>query len=197
MSDDYTVYLKKRITFAWQRQPLLFDVAELLFSSHDIDVGTQFLLRNLPPLASPPRQILDLGCGYGPLGIVLAHTWPQAAVLLADKDLLAVHYAAHNVALNGLPNATVAASIGVDDLPPELRFNLIVSNVPGHIGATAIEQDFIHKPLARLAPGGVYALVIVQPLKTLIQTVAARTNLPCTLVAERRDHCIFHVQAAQ
>ena len=83
-------YFKKQISYKHAGHEYLFDVGNTLFSSFDVDEGTDVFLRFLQPDA--PRTILDLGCGYGPIGIILAQRYPEARVILADKDLLAVRY---------------------------------------------------------------------------------------------------------
>ena len=64
------VFFKKTIPFNFSGQRLLFRVSQDLFSSHDIDVGSKFLLRTVltSPHVGRPLAILDLGCGYGPMG---------------------------------------------------------------------------------------------------------------------------------
>ncbi|PLS81471.1 MAG: methyltransferase, partial [Chloroflexi bacterium] len=74
-------------------------------------------LRFLQPNA--PRLILDLGCGYGPIGIILARLYPQAHVVMADKDMLAVRYARINLAHNNITNADVVGSVGMESVPDE------------------------------------------------------------------------------
>lgn len=197
-TDD--LYFKKRLSYTLNRQQFYFDAAELLFSTFEIDIGTQFLLRNLlinpqSKLIESPRLMLDLGCGYGVIGIVLAKFYPQAQVLLSDKDLLAVRYTAHNITLNEVSNAAVVGSVGIEDLPRQ-PFDLILSNVPGHIGEQAIEQDFVLGPLSLLSPGGAYWLVIVTPLADLIESVARQHELPCEEVARRPGHVLFKLGKA-
>jgi 16S rRNA (guanine1207-N2)-methyltransferase len=77
--------------------------------------------------------MLDLGCGYGPVGIVLAAVYPQASVVLADVDSRAVSLATQNVALNGLTGrADVRLSDGLRHLGG-LTFDAIVSHFPLHV----------------------------------------------------------------
>src|SRR5690554_5532873 len=65
-----------------------------VFSTQRIDEGTLLLLENLA--AGSPNRILDVGCGYGALGLPIAARWPQADVELIDRDLVAVHWSAEN-----------------------------------------------------------------------------------------------------
>ena len=86
-----------------------------LFSARSLDEGTVLLLRELESL-EPAMRILDLGCGYGALGLTLAARWPGSRVDLVDIDIRAVEAASENVARNGLDNATVTLSDGTREL---------------------------------------------------------------------------------
>jgi 16S rRNA G1207 methylase RsmC len=189
-SEDF--YFKKRLSYSLHRQQYLFDTAELLFSTDEVDLGTQLLLRSLLDAAPPAESILDIGCGYGPIGIVLARQYPQAQVLLCDKDLLAVRYARHNIALNQVPNASAVGSIGVHGLPPQ-TFDLILSNIPGHIGERAIQTDFLHGPAGLLSPRGSYWCVVVTPLAELVQRTCQEHSLPLQEPARRKGHSVFRI----
>jgi 16S rRNA (guanine1207-N2)-methyltransferase len=187
------VYFKKRITYQHHGHTFTFDVAHTLFSSFDIDEGTDVFLRFLQP--NPPRTILDLGCGYGPIGIILAQRYPQAQVIMADKDLLAVRYAQHNAALNGQDNITVVGSVGMENVP-DLPYDLIVSNIPAKIGDVAIEQAFLLQPYARLQPGGEYWFVVVSGLNHLIPRLGQRHNLKLKEVKKRAGHSVYQLRKA-
>ena len=93
-------------------------------------------MRNLPDVA--PQSLLDLGCGYGAIGLTLAARHPAARALLVDRDLLAVRAAAHNARTLGLGNVEVRPSLGYRDVPASLRFDLVLCNVPARIGPRAI-----------------------------------------------------------
>ena len=169
-----------------------FDVAQMLFSSFQVDTGTALLLRTLD--VPPPARVLDLGCGYGPLGIVLARRFPEARVTLTDADLLAVRYARRNCTTNGVEATTeVAGGVGLHSLP-EGRFELIVSNVPAKIGDEAIEQDFILGPLARLAPGGEFWFVVVSGLNRLIPKIGVRHDLDLRQMRKRSGHAVYRLR---
>ena len=113
---------------------LTLDVPWDVFSSQRIDDGTLLLLENLPEVSGP---VLDLGCGYGALGLPVAARWPQAKCLLIDRDLLAVAAAAHNARALGLGNVEVRPGLGYRGLERE-RFDLVLCNVPARIGERAM-----------------------------------------------------------
>ena len=184
------VYYKKRIPYTCRGQTFAFDVAHTLFSSSQVDEGTDLFLRTIAP--DSPQTILDLGCGCGVIGIVLARWFPQARVILADRDLLAVRYARHNAVLNQVPNVEVIGSVGFEHIPA-LPFDLIVSNIPAKIGDEAIEREFILDPLDHLRPGGDYWFVVVSGLNRLIPTLGRRYNLRLKEVKKRAGHTVYHI----
>ena len=64
-------YFKKTAEFEFGNLSLEFRVSQTLFSSHAIDLGTEFLVRALHDTGVRFEKVLDLGCGYGPIGIAL------------------------------------------------------------------------------------------------------------------------------
>ena len=95
-------YARGRLLEKSLGQTLSLDVPWDVFSSQRIDEGTLLLLDHLP--AGEPRSVLDLGCGYGALGLPVAARWPSARCLLIDRDLLAAAASAHNARALGLAN---------------------------------------------------------------------------------------------
>lgn len=133
-----------------------------LFSPREIDEGTRLLLDHLH--IEPTDDCLDLGCGYGPIGLTLAALAPQGRTLLVDKDFVAVDYANRNVRLNRLDNAEARLSNGFDQIEPERRFDLIASNVPAKVGKELL-AILLHDAHARLRPGGRLYLVTINGLR--------------------------------
>lgn len=168
-----------------------FDVANTLFSTFAIDHGTDMLLRHME--VHNPKTILDIGCGYGPIGIILAKTNPEAQVTMLDADLLAVRYANHNSNKNGVNNALAMGSVGIETVLDK-TFDLIVSNVPAKIGDEAITQEFILTPLQHLNPGGELWIVVVNALNHLIPKLGPRYKLNMTLVRKRSGHSLYRIK---
>ena len=116
-------------------QTLSLDVPWDVFASQAIDEGTLLLLQHLPD--QEPASVLDLGCGYGALGLPVAMKWPRARCTLVDRDLLAVAASAHNARALGLSNVEVRPGLGYRELAGE-RFERVLCNVPARIGERAI-----------------------------------------------------------
>ena len=139
-----------------------------LFSARALDEGTALLLRQLEDLAPLPR-VLDLGCGYGAIGLSLAARWPTSQVDMVDTDIRAVEASADNIKRNRLDNAFVTLSDGVKELKDHLNtYDLVVSNLPAQAGNDAIDQLLLDAYDA-LKDGGSLALVAVNGLRRYLQ----------------------------
>lgn len=130
-----------------------------VFSPRRLDPGTRLLLDVAPP---PPAtgNLLDLGCGYGPLALVLAARAPGARVLAVDVNTRALALTSSNAARAGLANVTCVLP---DDGALPARFDLIWSNPPVRIGKSAL-RVLLAGWLDRLAPGGAAFLVVQRNL---------------------------------
>src|SRR5579859_1341221 len=96
-------YYKKTISYTLDTYNFAFKVSQDLFSSLDVDRGTQRLLRTfLFEKIDSFTKVLDLGCGYGSIGIFLKKICPKAQVHMVDRDALAVEYAKENALLNDI-----------------------------------------------------------------------------------------------
>jgi len=184
---------KKRIDLPLRGRRLQFDVATDLFSSHAIDTGSRLLIRSLEGVIAADGPLLDLGCGYGPIGLSLCALTGREA-LLVDRDALAVDYAAANARLNGLdPMAEAAPGLGYDDLGRR-RFALIASNIPAKAGAPVI-RAFLEDAACFLLPGGRAAVVIIRPLAPLVGDALA--GIAGARVIARNDakhYSVFHYE---
>ena len=188
--DDWDPYYKKEVTLRIGGRGLVFRVSQTLFSSFGIDAGTELLLRTLHREGGKFRKVLDLGCGYGPIGIALKGLNPGAALHMVDRDSLAVGYAAQNALHNGITDALVYPSIAFDDVE-DRDFDLIAMNVPGKGGEAVIASWLRSAPLY-LSRNGKVAIVVVSPLEPLVdEAIAGIPGASVVLRRRRAGHTVL------
>lgn len=126
-----------------------------VFSARAVDPGTMELLRAVP---EPPREgeLLDLGCGYGPIACALASRSPGATVWALDVNERALSLTAANARRNRLTNIRPVAP---EDVPVDISFAGMWSNPPIRIGKPAL-HELLERWLARLSPEGSAWLVV-------------------------------------
>ncbi len=126
-----------------------------VFSPTRLDPGTRLLLDEAP---APPASgdLLDLGCGYGPIACVLAARSPGATIWAVDVNERALELCARNAAAAGLANVRCATP-GDTAVPAWL--DGVWSNPPIRVGKQAL-HELLGAWLLRLGPGGQASLVV-------------------------------------
>ncbi|MDZ7677234.1 MAG: methyltransferase [Acidimicrobiales bacterium] len=132
-----------------------------VFSADRVDPGTKLLLLEGPEPDAGHGPLLDLGCGYGPIAITLAHRCPDATVWAVDVNQRARDLCRRNAELQGVADRVLVAS--PDDVDPDLVFGQIWSNPPIRIGKQAV-HDMLSSWLARMHPQGGAHLVVSRHL---------------------------------
>ena len=172
---------------------LELDTDSGVFSPGRLDPGTRLLLDEAPP---PPAagDLLDLGCGYGPVACVLAARSPRARVWAVDVNTRALGLTARNAAKAGLPNVR-AVSPGDAAIPPALA--AIWSNPPIRIGKPAL-HELLLRWLPRLAPGGRACLVVARNLGSdSLQRWLESQGWPATRLAARSGYRLLVLDNAE
>ena len=130
-----------------------------VFSHGALDTGTRVLLLKAPPLPAT-GNLLDLGCGAGPIAITMARRSPGATVWAVDVNSRALDLTRENARANNVTNITVCTP---DEVDPDIRFEAIWSNPPIHIGKAAMHEMLLHW-LPRLTPTGAAVMVVQKHL---------------------------------
>ena len=128
-----------------------------VFSNQKVDSGSRYLLQAHPPIPEPSENILDLGCGYGPIALTAAKRAPDAEVWGVDVNTRALDLARANAEANNIANARFGTA---DEVPVDVGFDLIISNPPIRIGKQAL-HELLETWLDRLTPTG-RAWMVVQ-----------------------------------
>lgn len=136
-------------------RPVTVQTAGGVFSPDHVDLGTRVLLRTVP---TPPASgdVLDLGCGWGPITLTLALLSPGAHVWAVDVNERALDLVRRNATSLGLQNVTAATP---DEVPADLLFATVWSNPPVRIGKTEL-HELLRRWLTRLEPAGEAWLVV-------------------------------------
>lgn len=107
-----------------------------VFSKNEIDYGSRVLIDHyIEPLIY--GDVLDLGCGYGPIGITIANTYPDRQVVLADVNERAIHLVRKNTRENNLENTKCLVSDRFSNLT-DYTFASIVTNPPIRAGKQVV-----------------------------------------------------------
>lgn len=144
----------------WGRE-LRLDSGSGVFARGRLDIGTAALFRETVPPMLPgppgPGRVLDLGCGYGVIGLAIAVLAPRAEVTGIDVNERALLLARDNAAALGVADRYHA--LRPDDVPADATYDEIWSNPPIRIGKAAL-HELLLTWLARLAPEGRAVLVV-------------------------------------
>lgn len=141
---------KRTLRFLYRGELLTFEVDRGVFAASGLDPGTALLVECLDP--APADRILEIGCGWGAVGVAAAKAAPQGEVVMIDVNRRAVGLARSNLRRNGIDRAEVRpgslfAPVGED------RFDLVVSNPPYRAGRPLILRLLAETP-AHLRPNG-------------------------------------------
>ncbi|MBK9711359.1 MAG: methyltransferase [Kouleothrix sp.] len=159
-----------------------------VFAYDRVDEGTRLLLEALE--LPPGARVLDIGCGYGMIGLLAARLG-ASQVDLVDANLLAVASAAENIKINGVAGARACAGDGVPAGAAE-RYDVVATNPPFHLGKAVdyeVARAFIEGARQALKPGGRFYLVANQFIRydQLLRVSFARV----TCVAETRSYRVW------
>ncbi|WP_432481184.1 class I SAM-dependent methyltransferase [Moraxella sp. ZY200743] len=147
-------------------KPFDFSSTWGIFSPERLDDGSLMLLDYIDFKTNDDS--IDLGCGYGVLGMTAARECPEGQHLLIDKDFVAVEYARLNCQKNGLKNTEVMLSNGFAHVPKERKFSLVMSNLPAKASK---EQHYLYllDAYERMEMGGRFYVVTINGLRDFMK----------------------------
>jgi len=183
-------YMKKKVQLKLRDVKLTLDVSQSLFSSHHIDTGTRHLLNALNPRKTEAfHKVLDLGCGYGPIGLTMARRYPKSTVHMVDRDALAVEFARENARRNELANVRAYGSLGYEHVE-DRDFDLVATNIPGKAGEDVI-TTMLRGAQRILNPEGEVAVVVVSPLIPLVTALLEEPHVVLLDRVDKSSHSVF------
>lgn len=170
-----------------REQDLTFHSRWGLFSPRRIDEGTRLLIDHLE--VQKDNDCLDLGCGYGAVGLVMARLAPIGNTQLVDKDFIAVEYARKNAERNGIRNCQTMLSDGFRDLPSEQSFDIVACNLPAKAGNEAYSILF-HDTYTHLTNDGRFYVVTLSAQRRFVERTFRELFGNYEKVKQSRSHTV-------
>lgn len=130
-----------------------------VFSKKNIDVGSEVLMTTAETVNFPKGNLLDIGCGYGPIGIYLAKVFTDRKIEMVDINERAIDLAQLNAKENGVSNVQIYQSNLFEEVENK-EFAGIISNPPIRAGKTVV-HEILEKSHDYLVEGG-YLLIVIQ-----------------------------------
>lgn len=127
-----------------------FKTSDEVFSPKNADKGTLAMLSVVE--CDMDDKVLDLGCGYGIVGIYFAKKLSSKNVVMTDIDNNAVELSKENIVLNNVQGISIYQSDGLKEISDH-NFTVILSNPPYHTDFS-VPKEFIEKGFNRLVIGG-------------------------------------------
>lgn len=154
-ADPSVRFQREQVSMTVWGRPLELTTGSGVFAKGRLDIGTSVLFRETDPPV--PGRILDLGCGYGVIGLAIADHVPAAAVTGVDVNERALLLARENAAKLGLDGRFTACR--PEQVAADATYDEIWSNPPIRIGKAAL-HELLLTWLPRLTPAGRAVLVV-------------------------------------
>lgn len=165
---------------------LEFETNESVFSPKGLDVGTKAMLK--AAVINDQDRILDLGCGYGFVGIYLAKRYPEAAVTMTYISANAIDLTTKNAQRNDVA-PEIVLSEGFKEISDK-TFDVILSNPPYHVDFS-VPKEFIEKAYRQLALNG--KLYMVTKRRKWYEN-KIRSVFGYVKVTEADDYYVFYAE---
>jgi len=139
-----------------------------VFSSRKIDPGTRLLIESID--IPEEGKVLDMGCGYGVIGIIIAKLNPRLKVYLVDINPRAVKLAKLNAKLNKVQDRVIVLHGNLYEPLGNVKFNLIVSNPPISAGQQIVEE-LVKKARSYLVQEGAIEIVLRKGVDNILKAM--------------------------
>jgi 16S rRNA (guanine1207-N2)-methyltransferase len=153
-SNPNSAHHERQIEAVLRGQTMRFYTDAGVFSKDEVDPGSRLLIESADSLSG---RVLDMGCGWGPVGLSLALANPDAQIVMADINERAAELSERNRRLNGVENAQIIVSNGFEGVDGE--FDHVFTNPPIRAGKQTIYAMF-DESFRRLHINGTLNIVI-------------------------------------
>lgn len=129
-----------------------------VFSKREVDFGSRLLIEAFECSLEDDRPIIDIGCGYGPIGLSVASLYPNRTVHMVDVNARAIDLSKENAQANGIRNVNVYESSVFSEVK-ETDFAAVISNPPIRAGKKVV-HEILEESKRFLETGGELWIVI-------------------------------------
>ncbi|PRY82380.1 class I SAM-dependent methyltransferase [Alkalibacterium olivapovliticus] len=149
---------EKEINATLKGNDLRFITDAGVFSKDRVDFGSQVMIESIEDSCFPNKRVLDVGCGYGPVGLSLGKANPTLDIDMIDVNERALELAKKNASLNGIDNVSIFVSSIYEQVKKE-DYGVIISNPPIRAGKETVHKIIIDAK-DHLVEGGILIIVI-------------------------------------
>jgi len=166
-----------------------------VFSKKEVDFGSRLLIETFD-MPDVPGDVLDVGCGYGPIGLSVAKHWPERTVHMIDVNLRALGLAKDNGELNGIHNVAIYESDRLSAVTGR-KFAAVLTNPPIRAGKEVV-HDIYEQSYNSLLPDG-ELWVVIQKKQGAPSTIAklSETFAVVETVAKKKGYFIIKAKKAK
>jgi len=147
----------KEMQFEMNDEKFSFLTDNAVFSKTRVDFGSELLIKTVLREETKPDSILDVGCGYGPIGITLARFYFDAIVCMCDINNRAIDLAHDNIKKNNIKNAETINSNIYGNIKG--KYELIVTNPPIRAGKKVVHEILVGSKEHLKRDGRIYAVI--------------------------------------
>lgn len=183
-------YVKKRVEVRWGKRRITLTLPTDVFSSFQLDTGTLLLLREITKSGRRWGRVLDLGCGYGTIGLYLRICGLAEDVEGIDRDALAVAFAELNAGENDVGKALFKPGLAYEDVRA-VQYDAIVSNMPAKAGSS-VHALMLYGASRQLNPQGEVWIVVVKQLEREIDELLSHPEIDVTYKVARKGHVVYN-----
>ncbi|MFY0761071.1 class I SAM-dependent methyltransferase [Metabacillus dongyingensis] len=183
---------RKSWTFTLRGNSFHFQSDRGVFSKSEVDFGSRLLIETFT-IPDQKGDLLDVGCGYGPIGISLAKDFKDLTVDMIDVNERAVELAKVNAEANGVKNVRIIASNLFENVDPSKKYAAVLTNPPIRAGKKVVHEIF-EKSFESLLPGG-ELWIVIQKKQGAPSAIAKLDEMFKEVVTVKKDKGYFIIRA--
>lgn len=179
-------------TYTLRGEKFHFQTDAGVFSKGEVDFGSRLLIETYKD-SDLDGPVLDVGCGYGPIGMAIAKEFPHKEVHMVDVNARAIELAKKNTEKNGVSNVSIYESDSLSAVEAD-GFSAILTNPPIRAGKATIFR-FYEEAFEKLRDGG-SLWVVIQKKQGAPSTEAKLQELfgDCRVAAKNKGYFIFEAR---